>query len=155
MKKISEQIWTQVQTDYQLGIGVRELERKYEIAKSTIDSRRKKEEWIRSDAKLAELQRAAENFAQDFGQNQLPFVQTKVNEIFDLQTKVRSFINTAIEVNLKNIHAVNNEPDDITRIKMTSMMRANMVDLASINTSVKEADKQDEQEDKVINVIIR
>lgn len=44
-KIISDQTWLAIKTDYQMGMGVRALERKYDIAKSTIDSRCKKECW--------------------------------------------------------------------------------------------------------------
>lgn len=155
MRRLKNDDWLKIQTDYQMGMGIRELERKYDVPSSTINSRQKKEGWNqKAHTKLIALEAEAQEFVQCFAQEQLPIAQQKLNEVLDLSAKVKSFISTAIDVNLQNMHAVMNEPDPLQKIRMTAMMKANMVDLANITTAVKSTEESEKPRTKIVNLIM-
>ena len=157
MKRLDNSAWLKIKTDYEFGDkSIRKIAAENGITDAAIRSRITKEGWTQKvRTQVIEIQRNIAEITQQSTREQLPYIQNKLNEVLDLQKKIKSFIATAIDVNLKNIAAVNSEPDDLTRMKMTALMKANMSDLANVYpATVKEADKEDKQEDTVINLIM-
>lgn len=157
MKHLTSDQWIRIKTDYEFGDkSIRQIAGEYGITDTAIRLRIKKENWTQKlRMQVIDIKKNIEKISQQSSREQLPYVQDKLNEVLDLSTKVKSYLSTAIDVNLRNIQEVAKEPDVKDRIRLMSLMRANMSDLANVYpTTVKEADKEEKQEDKVINLIM-
>ena len=160
MSKIDNNTWTQIKTDYQLGMGIRDLERKYKVAASSISTKKSKEGWNQEANKkfqliqndMNSLEQNVQSFEQEFEQHQMPYVEHKLDEVLRLRKTLNTFIAVAMEDNLKDLLEVRNEPDLINRVNLRARMRANMLDLKElVNTEkVQALDVEEEKDNEIV-----
>jgi hypothetical protein len=151
-KTISEKMWLDIKTQYQTGSGIRELSRKYEIGVSTISQKKTKDNWGQvGNVKLSEAVSAVQAYEQVFTEEQLPLAREILKEELSLKEMVGEYMQEAIKLNVRNIKAINKIVNDAERINLTARAKANMVDIAVINTVVKESNIPDNK-DEVIDI---
>lgn len=154
-RRLSDKTWVEIKTKYQLGYGLRELAGIFDLSPSTIHSRKEKEGWTQeANAKVIELKQNIAAIEQVFEKEQLPFVQTEINEMLDLQRQVNSIVRRAVKVNELNVaYLESNTLDGPTRIKLTNIAKMSLNDLAGISqnkiTIPKDPD-EDEKDDSVV-----
>ena len=133
-RRLNKAKWLEIKTRYQMGDAIRAIARDYNISDGTIHHRIKKENWTQElSAQLFEIQQRIKNIEQQIEPSQIPIVEARLSEILQLEKAVNSFIKGAININLRNLKELNNEPDLKTRIVGMSQMKATMADVVAFS----------------------
>lgn len=132
--KLPKEILEEIRQHYELGDPIREIARHYSISDGTIRYHIKTYGWKVNEMgrKLQDIKEKAKELREVTNKRNEEAVKDKLAEILLLQTKVNHFVAKAIDLNLKNLQAIEEEPDFERRIKLAAIMRANLVDLPGI-----------------------
>ena len=121
------------------------------IPETTLRRRKAEQGWTQDwKSDVTDIKEKINKMANSCSDDQMPYAQSKLDEILQIQKAVNSFVKGAVNLNMKNLQAVLNEPDAEKRINLTAKMRANMIDLAGIVRPALQAPEEIEKEDKQI-----
>jgi hypothetical protein len=133
MAKLSDEIWLEIKTKYEMGYGQRTLCRDYDLVLGTLQNRIKKENWSQKlVTQVSDIKQSLDEISQLTNSDQIPIIHGEINDMLALQKEVNTFVKSAVKLNTMNLNAVINEPDHEKRINMTARMKATMPDLAGI-----------------------
>ena len=158
MPAINKKIdWKAIKADYEIEkIGIRALERKYNIASSTIATRMKREEWVqgRYEQKITSVVSTIQNLAEQTCEQERALIQPKFDAAVKLMDVMNHFISEAADMNLTAIRELKSM-DLPNRITGLSRLKATMPELANLSGVQKTiAPIENDDSDKImINII--
>jgi hypothetical protein len=150
-------ILKEAQALFEMGESCAEVSKKVKIPRTAIVMRAKKEHWdnkklttiVAEKAEALTMLHNVQEKIDKIDEKAQALVKNKVDEILQLNNIVDNFIKDAVNLNMKNLRATLNEPDDFKRIIMANKMKATMPDLASIagnRPSIKAPNDEDDEE---------
>ena len=135
MSKLTIKQWQQIKADYQAdGVGFSELERRYKVAKSTIATRAKKENWQRNkyEQKINNVISGLSEITEKATEQEISIIKPKIENSVDLLLScANSFITKACKMNVELLDELQNE-DVKTKIIGLSSLKATMPELVKL-----------------------
>lgn len=148
--------WKAIRADYEIEkIGIRALERKYNIASSTIATRMKREEWVqgRYEQKITSVVSTIQNLAEQTCEQERALIQPKFDAAVKLMDVMNHFISEAADMNLTAIRELKTM-DLPNRITGLSRLKATMPELANLSGVQKTIAPIENDDDNKISINI-
>lgn len=149
MAKLTSKQWDEIRADYEIeNIGIRELERKYKIASSTIATRMKKENWQASkyEQKITNVVSTIEKINEQANDAERARIAPKFDNAIELLKHMNNFVSLGAKINVDVLNALDNEPDLKTKVMGLSALKATMPELAKLAGIQKELEPSQPQE---------
>jgi len=146
MAKVSSETWFKIKTDYEMSsqeeTSNRGLAGKYGIDEKTLRNKIVSDNWTRNlRSKIIDIKDQIDIIRADIPHQQHEYFNSKLAEKLDLKQLVNEYMLTAIKLNTKNMKELFDAKDLQLRIRLTAQMRANMIDLASMNQNIKDSEE--------------
>lgn len=154
-KVLTNEQWVEIKNEFMLGKSANAIAKQFGVTHRTILLHAKKHNWNHGvlSSEMADITSAVASVINKIDGEQISGIEAKLMGILEMQKLVTSYTQAAIKLNLRNLNDVIAIDDVGERVKLTNIMKANMVDLASINAIVKDS-SQNESKDTVINLIM-
>lgn len=154
-KVLTNEQWVEIKNEFMLGASANSIAKKFGVTHRTILLHAKKNGWDHGvlSSEMAAISSSVASVINKIDNEQIPGIEAKLKDVLEMQKLVTNYTQAAIKLNLRNLNEVSTIDDVAERVKLTNIMKANMVDLASINAIVKDT-TQNESNDKVINLIM-
>lgn len=154
-KRLTEDQWMWAKTQFAMGKSLNSIAGKLGVNESTLRFKKDKEQWpVNLRDQMSGVTENIKELAKNCEPSQIPYIVDEIDTIFHLQKKVQEWSAMAVNLNMRNMKEISELTDVTERVLLTKHMKATMVDLASINNVVKNADQEaDKKERKKIIIL--
>lgn len=146
--------WDMIKADYEAkGIGVSELERIYNVGKSTIHYRITKEQWQlnKFEREISNVVSTIQSISERATPMEVERIRPQIDSAVDLMGMFQSFVKLAANLNVQVLQELSTEPDLKTRIIGLNSLKATFKDLADI-TKAPPVSTESEDKDETIKI---
>lgn len=147
--------WEMIRADYEAkGIGVSELERIYNVGKSTIHYRLTKENWElnKFEQEISSVVNTIQSISERATPLEVERIRPQIDSAVDLMGMFQSFVKLAANLNVQVLHELANEQDLKTRIMGLNSLKATFKDIADITKAPPVASTDGDKEMDVVKI---
>lgn len=158
MSKVNNKInWNAIKADYEIEkLGFSELGRKYDLNKSTIATRAKKENWQQGcyEREITKVTNTIHDLNERITNEERTRLIPKFDSAIELLRHMNSFVSLAAKINVDVLNELNNETDLKTKVMGLSALKATMPELAKLSGIQKELDPGADSEQKPLQIML-